>query len=256
MHAAGLNGLLVAEQLGVHQSTISLMLSGKHSPNSDDLAATLAVCGVTGRERNDLLRLGRVTHQLNARARKHLDTYADNVADARRVTEFQSAVVPEILQTADYARVQLAATGRLTPDEVEQAVTARTDRAVLLDRDELPTFRFFLHEWLLRTPVGGHDTMSDQLHHLLRMSVLPDVSVRIVPIVAGALPVQSGPFGFLDFIHHQPVVHRPEEDADVYIEEPDEIRVYRDIVTRLDALALDEKQSRAVIGEAATTLWT
>jgi transcriptional regulator with XRE-family HTH domain len=256
MYAAGLTGKLVAEQLGWAQSTVSRLLAGKHFGKEADIAALLAVCGVTGQERHQLLQLAKDAHLPGARMPKRLGTYTEHATEALRVTEYQSAVIPEILQTADYARAQLVASGRPSLAAVGRAVALRLDRAALLNDDEGPPhFEFYLHEWLLRTPVGSRETMSDQLHHLLCMSVRPRVTLRIVPIAAGALAAQSGPFGLLEFEHYGPAVHRPDEDADVYLEEPEEILTYRDILTRLGTVALDAHRSRAAIAEVATTLW-
>jgi transcriptional regulator with XRE-family HTH domain len=257
MYAAGLTGKLVAEQLGWAQSTVSRLLAGKHFGKEADIAALLAVCGVTGQERHQLLQLAKDAHRPGARMPKRLGTYTEHATEALRVTEYQSAVIPEILQTADYARAQLVASGRPSPAAaVGRAVALRLERAALLNDDEGPPhFEFYLHEWLLRTPVGSRETMSDQLHHLLCMSVRPRVTLRIVPIAAGALAAQSGPFGLLEFEHYGPAVHRPDEDADVYLEEPEEILTYRDILTRLGAVALNAHQTRAAITEVATTLW-
>jgi transcriptional regulator with XRE-family HTH domain len=256
MYAAGLTGKLVAEQLGWAQSTVSRLLAGKHFGKEADIAALLAVCGVTGQERHQLLQLAKDAHLPGARMPKRLGTYTEHATEALRVTEYQSAVIPEILQTADYARAQLVASGRPSLAAVGRAVALRLDRAALLNDDEGPPhFEFYLYEWLLRTPVGSRETMSDQLHHLLCMSVRPRVTLRIVPIAAGALAAQSGPFGLLEFEHYGPAVHRPDEDADVYLEEPEEILTYRDILTRLGTVALDAHRSRAAIAEVATTLW-
>jgi transcriptional regulator with XRE-family HTH domain len=256
MYAADLTGKLVAEQLGWAQSTISRLLAGKHFGKDNDIAAFLAVCGVTGHERHQLLQLARDAHRPGTRMPKRLGTYTQHTTEALHVTEFQSAVIPEILQTADYARTQLLASGRPSPTAVGRAVALRLDRATLLNDDEGPPhFEFYLHEWLLRTPVGNRETMSDQLHHLLRMSVRPRVTLRIVPIAAGAIAAQSGPFGLLEFEHYGPAVHRPEEDADAYLEEPEEILTYRDILTRLGTVALNVHRSRAAITEVITTLW-
>jgi transcriptional regulator with XRE-family HTH domain len=252
---AELSGKIVAERLDWAQSTVSRLLAGKHYANEVDVAAVLAVCGVTGRTRSQLLRLARDAYQVGVRVPKRLGSYTDYCAEAGWVTEFQSSVVPEILQIDSYARAQFQAAGRPNHTAIEQAVAARLGRAELFDREEPPRFKFFLHEWLLRTPVGGRDTMSDQLHHLLCVSVLPCVTLRIVPTSAGAHAAQSGAFGFLEFQHYRPVVHRPEDDADVYLEEPEEILTYRDILTRLNAVALNQHQSRATIAEVVTTLW-
>jgi hypothetical protein len=95
--------------------------------------------------------------------------------------------------------------------------------------------------------------MSDQLHHLLRLSVRPFLTLRVLPISAGAHAGQGGPFQLLDFSDFAPVVHRADEHHDTYVEEPEEVLAYRDIITRLTSVSLDPDQSRTMIAEVITT---
>jgi transcriptional regulator with XRE-family HTH domain len=254
MTAADFSGKQLADRLGWAQSTLSRLLAGKHFAQEADIAALLAVCGIIGEERRSLLRLARDAHILGSTVPRWLDTYAEHEADARRITEFQCVVVPEILQTEDYARTQLTAAGHLDT-VVEHEVRARQDRAALFNRGIPPRFDYVIHEWLLRAPVGNRDIMSDQLHHLLRLSVRPFLTLRILPISAGAHAGQTGPFQLLDFSGFAPVVRRADEHFDMYMEEPEEVLTYRNIITRLTSTALDADQSRILITEVVTTLW-
>jgi hypothetical protein len=115
---------------------------------------------------------------------------------------------------------------------------------------------FIVHEGLLRAPIGNGYLMSDQLHHLLRLSVRPFLSLRVLPISAGAHAGQTGPFQLLDFREFTSAVRRADEHYDMYLEEPEEVLTYRNIVTRLAAVSLDADQSRNVITEAVATPWT
>lgn len=256
MLAANLSGKLLAEKLGWAQSTVSRLLAGKHFGKEADIAALLAVCGVIGQERHQLLGMAREAHVLGARVPKRFGSYARHQAGAMRVTEFQCVVVPELLQTPAYARAQIVAAGRPSPAVLELEVAARTARAKVFNGIHAPCFEFIVHEWLLRTPVGDRETMSDQLHHLLRVSVRPHISLRVVPIAIGAHASQAGSFGYLQFEEYAPAVHKDEENSDVYLEEPEEILTHRDVLTRLSAIALDEHQSRTVIAETINTQWT
>jgi transcriptional regulator with XRE-family HTH domain len=253
MTAADFSGKQLADKLGWAQSTLSRLLAGKHFAKEADIAGLLAVCGIIGEERRSLLRLARDAHILGSTAPRWLDTYAEHEADARHVTEFQCVVLPEILQTQDYARTQLAAAGHLDT-VIDQEVKARQERAALLNRSIPPRFDFVIHEWLLRTPVGNRGILSDQLHHLLRLSVRPFLTLRILPISAGPHAGQSGPFQLLDFRGYAPVVHHADEHNDMYKEEPEEVLTYRNIITQLSAVSLDADESRTMITEMASAL--
>jgi transcriptional regulator with XRE-family HTH domain len=254
MLAADFTGKQLADRLGWAQSTLSRLLAGKHFAKGTDIAALLAVCGIVGEERRSLLRLAEDAHILGSTVPRWLDTYAEHEADARRITEFQCVVLPEILQTEDYTRTQLTPAGH--PEAlIEHETQARQQRAALFNRGIPPRFDFIVHEWLLRAPVGDRDVMSDQLHHLLRLSVRPFLTLRILPASAGAHAGQTGPFQLLDFTGFAPVVHHADEHHDTYMEEPEEVLTYRNIITRLTSASLDANQSRTLITEVITTLW-
>jgi transcriptional regulator with XRE-family HTH domain len=254
MTAADFNGRQLADRLGWAPSTLSRLLAGKHFGNETDIAALLAVCGVIGGERRHLLRLAKDVHLLGDTVPRRLDTYAEHEAGARRITEFQCVALPDILQTEDHARIQLTATGH-TDSEIEHEIKARQERAALFNRLRPPCFEFIVHEWLLRTPVGDRDVMSDQLHHLLRLSTRPFLTLRVLPVSAGAHAAQTGSFRLLDFDGFASVVHRQDEHSDTYVEEPDEVLTCRGILARLRSTALDPDQSRALIAEVVITLW-
>jgi transcriptional regulator with XRE-family HTH domain len=194
MLTADFTGKQLADRLGWTQSTLSRLLAGKHFAKETDAAALLAVCGVVGEERRSLLRLARDAHILGSTVPRWLDTYAEHEADAHRVTEFQCVVLPEILQTEDYAHAQLTAAGH--PDTVvTQEVRNRQERATLLDRAHTPRCDFIVHEGLLRAPVGNRDVMSDQLHYLLRLSVRPFLTLRSCRSVRAHMPDRAAPSG-------------------------------------------------------------
>src|SRR5437763_1366940 len=85
-------------------------------------------------------------------------------------------------------------------------------------------------QWVLRLPVGGAEVMSDQLHHLLRMSVRPRISLRVVPAAVGAHAGIVGSFIFMEFAEIKPVVYLESETTASFLEEDEEITAYRRII--------------------------
>jgi transcriptional regulator with XRE-family HTH domain len=138
MTAADFNGRELAGKLGWAQSTVSRILAGKHFATETDVAALLAVCDVVGEQRRNLLRLATEVHVLGNTVPRWLNTYAEHEADARRISQFQCVVLPDILQTEDYARAQLVAAGR--PDSV-----VTRECVALLDRARPPRMEFVVH---------------------------------------------------------------------------------------------------------------
>ncbi|MGH3792792.1 MAG: DUF5753 domain-containing protein, partial [Pseudonocardiaceae bacterium] len=85
------------------------------------------------------------------------------------------------MQTGDYARAVINSHINTPADEVDERVAARLARRCLFNQERPPRFTFYLHETVLRLQIGGPAVLADQLHHLLRMSVRPDVTLRVVP---------------------------------------------------------------------------
>jgi Domain of unknown function (DUF5753) len=64
--------------------------------------------------------------------------------------------------------------------------TEQLARQSLFSRDRPARFTFYLHEFLLRLPVGGSAVMADQLQQLQRLSRRPYLTLRVVPASLGA----------------------------------------------------------------------
>jgi Domain of unknown function (DUF5753) len=97
--------------------------------------------------------------------------------------------------------------------------------------------------------------MSDQLHHLLRMSVRSHLSLRVVPAVFGAHAATAGAFTLMEFAGFKPVVYVESETSSLFLEEPEEITAYQRILSALADTALDEGQSRELIATLATEFY-
>jgi Domain of unknown function (DUF5753) len=186
---------------------------------------------------------------------QQLVTYIDHETKAIAISSFEAIVMPGLLQTGDYARALLQEAGRAPADEIDGRVAARLARQSLFSRDRPPHFTFYLHEFVLRLPVGGPAVMSDQLHHLLRMAVRPYVTLRVVPAALGAHAATAGSFILMEFAEFKPVVYLESETSSVFLELPVEIDAYRNILAALAQTALDEGESRELIATLATELY-
>ncbi|MBV9143898.1 MAG: helix-turn-helix domain-containing protein [Pseudonocardiales bacterium] len=260
MERAGLSGRQAADELGLSPSWISRLLSGQRKATAVQVAAFLAMCRVTGTERDRLLALCEDQHHLGwwqqhgSRLPKQLVTLIDHESRAVAISEFQEAAVPGLLQTGDYARARLSHSSNVPAEEVTDRVAARLARQSLFSEERPADFTFYLHEVVLRLPVGGGAVMSEQLHHLLRMSVRPYLSLRVVPAALGAHAAMTGAFTLLEFADFRPVVYLEHETSCLFLEAPVEIEAYRNILATLAQTALSEEQSRELIASLATEL--
>src|SRR5207253_5496980 len=107
--AKGLRASTIAGQLGWSASRISRLYSGKRGSGSrDDIVAVLAICGITGPKRDELLELSGHAYeegwwqQYGDRLPPELRTLSNYEDAAIAITNFESTVLPGLLQTPDY----------------------------------------------------------------------------------------------------------------------------------------------------------
>jgi transcriptional regulator with XRE-family HTH domain len=239
MERAGLNGAQAAHQLGLSPSWISRLLSGKRNVTAVQVAGLLAVCRVTGTERDRLLALCDEQHvpgwfqQHGSRLPQQLVTLIDHETKAVAISQFQEPGVPGLLQTGDYTRAVLNRSGNVPAEEIEDRVAARLARQSLFSRDQPARFTFYVHEFVLRLPVGGPTVMLDQVEHLLRMSRRPFLTLRVVPAALGAHAGMTGAFTLLEFADFRPVVYLESTTSSLFLEQPVEIEAYQHILESL-----------------------
>ena len=261
MLASGLTGKEIAEQLGWHQSDVSRSLSGKRTVKETEVAMFLGICRVGGKEAERLLKLCREANkpgwyqQHGTRLPEQLRTYIDHEDKATRIRDFQSTLLPGSLQTGDYARAVISRGANVPADKVDERVAARLARSGIFSRPNAAQFLFFVHEFALRLPVGGSAVMSDQLHHLLRMSVRANISLRVIPAALGAHAAGAGSFIYMEFGEIPPVIYLESETTAEFLELPLEIDAYQRIIAALAESALGEAQSRDLIGSLAIELY-
>ncbi|WP_187414621.1 helix-turn-helix domain-containing protein [Nonomuraea sp. PA05] len=101
-------------------------------------------------------------------------------------------LIPGILQTPDYARA-IFQTGS-APDRVEERVEARIRRISIFDGACPPTFLALMDEGVLHRPIGTADILAAQLRYLLELTRHPQITVQLVPVVAGCVPGMMSAF--------------------------------------------------------------
>ncbi|GAA0451947.1 helix-turn-helix transcriptional regulator [Streptomyces stramineus] len=168
----------------------------------------------------------------------------------------QTATLPGLLQTVEHARVVFGqGIPSLRPPEVEHRISYRVKRQDVLFRDDPVPYTAIIHEAALRMRFGGRDITRRQLEHILTMSERPGVTVLVLPFAAGEFPgsgqtlcYATGPVQALDTIQldqsHGVVFHDAES----------KLQRYRQLLRRLEELALDPAGSRDLIRLVAREL--
>jgi hypothetical protein len=259
VQATGMDNKALARHLGFSTSKVSNLFNGRRGASEIDVAAILAVCGIRGPARDRLLKLARESHEpgwwqdYDDRLPPELTTLIEYENDSNAITDFQQAVVPGLLHVPDYARALLRANVTVPDDEVEDRVDARLGRQEIFNRRNPPRSRFFIDEYALRRTGPGHEIMSEQLHHLLRMSVRPYVQIRVVLDSVG-FHAGGRSFHMIESTELRPVVHIEDQTSSLFLERKATTTAYCRISGALNEVALNEDESRDWIARRARDL--
>jgi hypothetical protein len=169
--------------------------------------------------------------------------------DAVSLSVFQSAVVPGILQVADYIRaIHHAGIPRLDEAAIEERVEERHKRQQILSGESPPKIEVILDEAVLHRPLGGPGVMRRQLDHLIVVAARPNVTIRIVPYSVGAHPALESNFTILEFSGQAPtIVHAEGLAGQLYLERHQDVDRYQLALQMLRELALTPKESAQMI---------
>lgn len=248
----GLTVEQVAERLLCSPSKVSRMETGHRGATLRDVRDLCDLYGVTGQaERDRLMTLAKEGKQQGWWQQYELPyaTYIGLEADAVSIKDYDSAVVPGLLQTAAYARaVHEAVVPKLSPEVIEQRVDERMRRQGQLGQSRLRGLHVVLDEAVLHRVIGTPGVMHAQLQQLAEKARASDLTVQVIPYDAGAHPALDSTFNILDFEAPVPsVVYVEGLVGQIYLERPDEIKRYREIFERLCDMSLTPKDSIELI---------
>lgn len=256
----GLSLEKVGDVLGWSANTMSRFERGQRpDTRPEEVSAMLAAIGVTGVERDRLMRMagGRAgqgwwesTFTLSA---DHTSTFPRLEASATRIVSVQPLLVPGLLQTADYCRALMVG-GGVPEEDIEGRIARRLARQALLTRREPPELLFIVTELLLRQPLGGATVMARQVRHIREAAERPNVTVRVIPSSVSAHPALDGAFTLMEFADQPSVVHVDGRWGSLFPESPGEIEAYRLALERLVSFTLDVPASRELLRIVAEDL--
>ncbi|MDG4786725.1 DUF5753 domain-containing protein [Micromonospora sp. WMMD1102] len=188
------------------------------------------------------------------------ELYVGLEAVASHQRRYDEALIPGLLQTRGYALAVYQHRLTRSDEERDRLVEIRLQRQSLLTRrlPPAPKLEVIIHEGALLRTVGSRETMAAQLNHLLVVGALPNVSIRVLPLAAGLhYGAVAGTFVMLSFpsgnrnTPEPPIVYCESLTGALYLDRPSELAAYETVWAGLTALALDEGQSRHMIGKIA-----
>ncbi len=203
--AAGVSVEAAAEKMGVGHSSLRRQESGHTAVSLSDARSYIDIYEVqdevVANRLLDLARHGRTRGWWSAYDKTVGPDLVD-VADAEDlavdIKTFQPLLIPGIFQTREYTETVISL-GRGLGLPVDDLVSLRERRKEILNRAQPPRIWAIIGEAALAQRVGGDDVMRDQTQHLLDLSQLPHVSIRVLPFSAGAHVGLSGGFVVMSF---------------------------------------------------------
>jgi transcriptional regulator with XRE-family HTH domain len=246
----------VADHLECSASKISRVETGRVSVSPRDVRDMLDLYGVPAAQRESLVQLARDSrqkgwwHAFSDTMQPQFATYVGLESAASEIRIYEVSLIPELLQTEDYARVVIRSGMMSSPsDDVERQVALRMARQPAITRDDPPKVWAVLDEAALRRQVGGPGLMRLQLEHLLAQAALPNVAVQVIPFGGGAHPAMGRPFIILVFPERvdTDVVYLEDLTSALYLEDVAEVDRYNVFFNHLRATALSFEDSSALI---------
>jgi hypothetical protein len=124
---------------------------------------------------------------------EYLRRAADYEAKAEHIRVFTSSDVPALLQTKDYARARIMSRAPKAPEsDFSKRVQHRTSRKEILLREDPPLYWAVMDEAALQRPVGSLKVMAAQMGALLEAAKRPNVTLQVIPFVAGGYWMMGG----------------------------------------------------------------
>ncbi|MFI6506151.1 helix-turn-helix domain-containing protein [Streptosporangium sp. NPDC050855] len=171
-------------------------------------------------------------------------------AEATRARNWEPQIVPGLLQTEDYVLGVHHASqdaSRLPPSWIQDRVEIRmTRQRTLLHVPDPLVHVSVLHESVLKNQYGDARVMRDQLVHLIEVSELEHVEMRILPQDVPP-PVSTGAFLHLEFADFPDVVYEESLRGGQFVEDAEIVYTYERAFGHLMECALDEAASQELI---------
>ncbi|MFF0788151.1 helix-turn-helix domain-containing protein [Streptomyces spiralis] len=253
---AGLTVTQAAGHLGVNQGRVSMIETGRSALSADRVRALASAYDCADGALVDALAAmtGRRKSGWWEEYREHLPAALVDVAE---LEEYASGLrvalamhIPALLQTTDHARALFrAVVPAMRQYEIEHRLTYRMKRQGILYREAPPPYAAIIHESALRMGFGGPDVRRGQLDHILDMSELPHVTVRVIPFDTEYYPSTGQSFDYVEGLVPQldTVQLDTHHGGCGFLDADAQLSKYRAVLDHMESCALAPAESRDFI---------
>jgi transcriptional regulator with XRE-family HTH domain len=250
-----------ARVLECDRSKICRIESGQRGIRARDLRDLLTEYGVGEQEQRTLTAIAQ-----SPRARGWWQPYADVLpggwldyliteAAASQIQACQPQLVPDLLQTREYARAVIRADPAVPAGAQDLVLEAMLTRQQVILKERRPELTVVIGEAALHQVVGGTAVMRAQLTRLAEMSgTHPQITIQVLPFAAGAPPAGgNGPLSILRFAGAQSlgVVHLPGPCGGICLDSPPDVASHARAFTLLKASALTPAATAQLLRDMA-----
>ncbi|MFJ5259079.1 helix-turn-helix domain-containing protein [Streptomyces sp. NPDC088387] len=249
-----LTGTQLAQRLGWPHSKVYKLEGGRQTATPEDLRAWADGVGQAEAVEELLARLrGFESHirswrrQLAAGHRPVQDTWNVAVDQARTIHAWEEAVIPGMLQTADYARHIFLRYADLygTARDTEEAVRSRMERQTWLYQGGR-RFHALLWEPALHALVCPPSVLAAQLDRLAGHVGMDTIELGVIPLTASLKVPTANGFWVLD----NSLVIAEDWHAELWLDDTETVASYRRVWDRLAESAVYGADAQNVINRA------
>ena len=249
-------------EIRASRSKISRMETGRVGFKVRDVSDLLTLYGVTDEQaRTRFLYFARESSrpdwwtQYSDILPDWFENYLGFESASSTIRTFELQFVHGLFQTENYAQAVTQLGHQSAPTvEIERRVGLRVKRQDLLTRANPPRIWSIMDEAVLRRPVGGPAVMRAQLHHLIEVARLPQVTLQVVPFARGGHAGAGGSFAVLRFEEQflPDVVYIEQLTGAVYLEQRAEVEHYLEVMDQLSGEALTPVATTRFIEQVAS----
>ena len=253
---AGLSGADLGRQLEVSQKTISRIEHGDSLPSLPQVTVWARATGAPAD------RLAVLTGLLEA-AVNEVATFRDKLTDglmavqlevrelessSGTVRNFQTGIIPGLLQTAEYARRVMEMANIRNDANLAAAVAARLERQQAL-HDKSRDFEFLMTEAALRWRPGPPELLAAQLDHIAALATLDTIDLGVIPMDAEMHAITRCSFILYEDRSdgQPPVVAVETPHASLYASDAADVELYRDQLALFRQSAIHGAEALAFI---------
>ncbi|WP_326592400.1 helix-turn-helix transcriptional regulator [Streptomyces brevispora] len=246
---AGLSQESLGAKIGFSKSQVAMVERGERPPKGDFTPLADAALGAGGA-------LTAAAEELTfSRVASWFEPFADEEARARARYEYESNVVPGLLQTEQHARVVFSgACPPLDDEEIEALIAGRLARQAMLTRRPAADISFVLELSALHRPIGGRQVHRAQLQHILEVGELRHVHIQVMSPERETHGGLSGSFVLLETHDRRRLAYLEIQGINYLVHEEPELGTLfgRYGIVRMQALGPEE--SRMLIEQAVKRL--